>query len=361
MAQIVNQNQAQRVSPAQRAEMFSHMTRKHLQVDAPVSGVADGRISFVLPQSRLLASTMLMVEATLTATHATLTTYTPGAFAPYSLIRQLRIETNNGFTPVRLSGRSIYFESLLSHQASVFVPTMVGNARDIAVQGVVSSAGGAANRVRFCVDLENVLNDRDPVGLILLQNKETVVTVTVDFDTIASIAPPAAGFTFALSAITVTPMVKTYSIPAVAEAFPDLSILKLVQEQVQTIPGAGVQTVKLPTGTTYRKLAFFLTDAAGAGIPDFNIPGDLELVLNQADTPYRIRPSQLSALNTVHYGMTLPVGLFVFDMSAFMGLPNFSGARDYIDTERLTEFWLRFNAPSAGSVTVIYEILSQLR
>jgi len=348
-------------SPAARAEKFAQMTRQHWQPLAPIAGAANSRVSFTLPKSRLLSKTVLMVEATLRATHASLTTYVPHAFAPYNLLSQVRVETNTGFTPIRLSGRSLYFMSLLSHQSRAFDPVYVGTSRARAVQGVVSSAGGTDNVVRFSIDLGAILNDRDPVGLILLQNDETVVTVHVDFADAASIAPAAAGFTFLLTNISVSPLIETFSIPHPGDAFPDISILKLVQEQREPIPGAGTREVRLPTGTTYRKLAFFVENAAGAGVADSALTGDIELVFNQADTPYRLRPAMLSAINARHYGQPLPAGLFVFDFAAQMGVANYSGARDYIDTERLTEFWLRFNPTVAGNVTVIYEILSQLR
>lgn len=349
------------LSPAARAELFAQMTRQHLQPLAPVAGAADSRISFTLPKSRLLAETKLLINATLRATHDKLKVYTPAPFAPYSLIRQVRIETNTGFTPVRLSGQSAYLMSLLTHQADAMIPVLDGASRARAVQGVVASAGGTDNVVRFTLDLEAVLNARDAAGLILLQNEETVVTVHIDFADAASIAPDAAGFTFQLQDVSVSPLIATFSIPAVRDAFPDLSILKLTQEQTEAIPGAGTREIKLPTGTTYRKLAFFVENAAGVGVADTGLTGDIELIFNQADTPYRLRPAHLSAINTGHYGRPLPQGFFTFDFSAGMGLPNFSGARDFVDTERLTEFWLRINPTVSGNVTVIYEILSQLR
>ena len=350
------------VSPAQRAEFFAQMTRQHLHPLATIPGAVSSRVSFTLPKSRLLSKISLLIEATLNAQHATLTTYTPAPFAPYGFISQVRVETNTGFTPVRLSGRSLYFLHLMSQNAAPHVPVTVGTSRARAVQGLVSSpTAGTNNVVRFVIDLGVTLNDRDPTGLILLQNEETVVTVHIDFGSVADLAPAAAGYTFTVSNILVSPLIETFSIPHIREAFPDLSILKLTQEQSEAIVGPSTVEVKLPTGTTYRKLAFFVTDAAGAGVADSGLTGDIELIFNQADTPYRVRPSHLAAINSRHYAQPLPAGLFAFDFSAQMGFANFSGARDYIDTERLTEFWLRINPSAAGRVTVIYELLSQLR
>lgn len=360
-------NNAVQITPAQRAELFAQMTREHIQPIASQVGVADARLSFTLPKARLLSKISLLVEATLTAVHASLTTYTPHVFAPYNLLRQVRVETNFGFNPWRASGRDIYFMTLLSRFADIHVPQHLAQAtiaanRERAVQGITASpSAGTVNTVRFMLDLPITLNERDPVGLILLQNEETVVTVHCDIGTAADIAPAAAGFTFTLGNVTITPIVQSFSIPVQPEAFPDISILKLVQSQHETIAAAGPRELRLPTGTTYRKLLLFVADAAGAGVPDSWLTGEMELVFNQADTPYRIRPVALAKRNAEQFARVLPAGLYAFDFSAGMGLPNYSGARDYVDTERLTEFWVRLNPSAAGSVTVISEILSQMR
>lgn len=349
------------VSPAERAMLFTQTTRQHLQVLPPVTAAPGAEVSFILPKTRLLSKIRLLVEGTLTATHASLTTFTPLMFAPYQILRQIRVEMNNGFTPVRISGRSAYFTMLFDRSAKENVPVYGAPAsRRRAILGTAASVGGVANPLRFNVDLPVTLNDRDPSGLILLQNEETVMTCTLTVGVAADLVGAPAGFTFTLSSLTITPIIETFSIPAVENALPDLSILKLVQEQSESIPGAGVREVRLPTGTTYRKLAFFVADGAGAGVGDASLTGDIELIFNQADTPYRIRPRQLSAINALHYDLPLPDGLWVFDFSAHMGLPGYSGARDFIDTERLTEFWLRLNPSVAGSITTIYEVLSQL-
>lgn len=357
--------QPRQITPAQRAELFAQMTRQHIQPIAAQTGASEARLTFDVPRVRLLSSIRLMVEATLTATHASLTSYVPHVFAPYNLLRNIRVETNFGFNPWRVSGRDAYFMMLQNHQSDVFVPAHLAQAaaavsRARAVQGITASPGGTVNTVRFMIDLPLTLNNRDPVGLIMTQNEETRVNVHIDLGSAADIAPTAAGFTFALGSVTITPITETFSIPAVPDAFPDISILKLVQTQTIPIPGAGVREIAMPTGTTYRKLLFFVADAAGAGVADTSLTGDIELVLNIADTPYRIRPSVLASLNTEVLGRPLPSGLYAFDFSAGMGLPNYSGARDYIDTERLTEFWLRLNPSAAGSITVISEMLTRL-
>jgi hypothetical protein len=347
----------EKVTPQQAAQYFAQMTRQNLQMLPATAGAESSTITFNLPKVRLTSKIRVMVEAVLTATHASATSYTPATFGPYELIRKVSIDMNNGFSPFSVSGKQLYMISLLDEQSNTFRPATTGRGRT--VQGVTSSTGGAPNTIRFMMDLPLTLNDREPIGLVLTQNQETTVTVTIDTNNAASLLASTTGYTLALSNFVFTPMVESFAIPALAQAFPDLSILKLVQAASQTISGSGEQTFKLPTGQTYRKLAFLIENSSG-GVADTDLAGNIELVFNQADTPYKVSPKMLAAINHSQYGQTLPNGMYAFDFT-YQGTPNYGGSRDYVDTERLTEFWLKFNAAAAGNVTVVYETLSQLK
>lgn len=359
----------QKISPLDRARLFAQGTRQHWQELPPIAAAAGGVVSFTLPKVRLLSKIRLLVEGVVNLAHAADVAAPANTFAPYNLIRNIRCESNLGFTFFNLSGRDLFFYNLLKRDNECVYPNVgpaaVAGTRPrrqtfLSVDGDTAANGGADNNMRIALDLPIALNERDPIGLILLQNEETLVTVTIEFNAIGALIDNAAGWTVTNAAgLQVHPMVETFSIPAIKEAFPDISILKLVQSKSMVIGAQGLTSLALPVGLTYRKLAFFLESAAGAGTADAAITGDFELVFNQADTPYRIRPSILAGMNQELYGQPLPQGLWVFDFTN-QGIPNLSGARDYIDTERMTEFWLRFNAPAAGRVTAIAETLAKL-
>ena len=353
------QVQNQKIDPARRAQMFAQMTRQNYHMLPAVAGAENATISFDLPKTRLLSRIRLLVQATLTAEHAANVVYVPAADAPFSLLRRVSVDINNGFSPFVIDGGGLYIYNTVRDNALIMAPAVAGRGK--VVQGrTAAPAPGAANAVRFLVDLPIALNDRDPIGLFLLQNPETVITVTVDFATVNAIAPAAAGYKFTLANISVTPMMETFSVPHADEAFPDITVLKLVKAQSEAIAGAGVHTFKFPVGQTYRKIMFRILNAAGVGVADNLLVGNIELIMNQADMPYRIMPEVLAGINQEQFGSVLPAGVFVFDFS-YQGLANYGGARDYIDTEKLTEFWLRFNAPAAGTLQVVYETLSRLR
>lgn len=344
------------LTPQQRAAYFNQLTRRNLQTLGTKTVSPNGVVSFDLPKSRLLAGIKVMLEATLKATHATATDYTAHEDAPFSLLKRVEVSLNNGFSPFSISG-----QALLPYNMSIHgVPAMTRktSGRGNVVQALTASSGGTDNVIRIIADLPNQLNPRDPIGLILLQNEETLCTVNVSVADVDAIAPAASGYTFALSDIKVTLLTDTFTIPAMPEAFPDLSVMKLVQERTESVI-QGENLFKLPVGMIYRKLGFIYYDATPSRQVDSDITSTIDLLVNQAQNPYRVKPSELAAMNSAAYQGDLPEGVYLFDFSD-NGIPNMGSARDYIDTERMTEFWIKFTAGAAGTVRIFYETLSKL-
>lgn len=345
-----------KITPQQAAQFFAQMTRQNYQMIPAIAGAESSTVAFQLPKVRLTSRVRFMFEATLKVTHSSATSYTAPDVGPFAVIRGVSVNLNNGFSPFKVSGKQLYMYSLLRDNASILTPTTSGRGK--VVQGLTASSSGANNTIRFIADLPLTLNDRDPVSLILTQNQETTVDVSIDIGAASSLLASTSGYTAVLSNIIITPMVESFSIPAVKEAFPDLSVLKLVQGATASIPGSGIFTYKFPVGMTYRKIVFLVEDSSG-GVDDADLTGDIELLLNQADRPYKINPKILAAINQEQFGVTLPAGMYAFDWS-YQGIANYGGTRDYIDTERLTEFWLQFNPAAAGNLTVVYEVLSRV-
>lgn len=348
---------ANQVSPQQRQAYFNQMTRQHHQTMPAYTGTENQQIQFQIPKVRLLSKVFIELSAILKVTHATATTYTPNEFAPYTMIDRVVLEMNNGFAPFTISGKELYMYALARQNAHV--KKRKDSGRGSAVQSLNASAAGTDNPVRFMLELPLTLNSRDSIGLVLTQNQETTVTVTINLANGAKMLDNPSGYTAALSSIVAYPTVESFSVPANNDALPDISVLKIVQS-TNAVTTAGQNQLKLPVGMTYRKLIFRIEDADGKGIPDADISGLIEIVMNQSDMPYRIKPSTLAAINTEQYGTELPSGTFVLDFSD-NGVPNYGSARDYVDTERLTEFWIRLNTPKAGRIVAVYEMLSRLK
>ena len=345
----------------QRASLFTQSTRQNLQM-LPQQTTANGAttLQFTLPKTRLLSKIMFDVECSVNLKHATETTITNDVFAPFMLLRRVSLDLNNGFQPFVIGGRELGIYNMMRINPNVVIPQATDSNGMNYFPPMVVSSGGTNNTFKFTCELPITLNDRDAIGLILLQNDSTNVTLTVDIANAGDIFDNQSGYTVALNSVKINPCIETFSLPAMNEAFPDLSVIKLVNSRTDKFAGGGQNIIKLNTGTVYRKLLFYIMDENGDSVDDTFITSNIELVFNQADINYSIRAENLRHLNQSQFGYPLPKGVFAFDF-AYQGIPNLGGTRDYIDTEKLTEFWLRFNTSNGGKISVISECLARLK
>ncbi|HDR7881812.1 TPA: cytoplasmic protein [Bacillus cytotoxicus] len=349
----------QQLSAQQRAAMFGTATRQNEQMLPAQNAQELSTIDFTLPKARLLSKITLFVEAvaTLKSKGTAIQTHD---FSPYTILRRVSLDLNNGFSPFIVSGRDLIQYNMLRLNPNVLFPSK--NPRSMNYIENAASVEGKDAKIRFSVELPVTLNPRDPVGLILLQNAETSVTLSVDVDKLenAYVLNKSNNDEVLFKSIKLVPMVETFSIPPIQEAFPDISTLKLVSSKTESYPGNGQNIVKLNTGMIYRKFLLYFEDKDGNPLADEDFQGNIELVLNQADIPYSVKPEILAHKNHSQLGYPLPKGMYAFDFTN-QGVPNLGGSRDFIDTERLTEFWVRFSSQKEGKVTIVSENLSRLR
>jgi len=353
---------AQQLTAQQRATLFGQATRQNLQMLPQVQVTQENATySFTLPKARLLSKVFLNVEAVANC-KSTAGSIALDNFSPYKILRRVSLDLNNGFMPFQVSGRDLAIYNMArlnSNQMLSQKATMRGMNY---VESGANNVAGVNNKIQFTIPLSVVLNERDPVGLVLLQNDTTNITVTIDVATLSNAYALNTGNSDAVTfqSMTITPMVETFTVPQTPEAIPDLSVLKLVSSKTDTFSAGSESTLKLNVGTIYRKLFIYLEDNNGVPLTDQQLTGNFQLVFNQADVPYQVKPTLLSHMNDMYIGYPLPAGVWCFDFSN-QGIPNYGGSRDYIDTERLTEFWIKFTPQVAGKITVISENLSRLK
>lgn len=348
-----------KLTAQERAMFFAQATRQTFQtLPTQRADSENSTLSFTIPKARLLSKITLEVEA-VASLKSTASAIKKAAMSPYGILRKISLDLNNGFSPFVVSGRDMFLYSL-----NRFNPDVLLAGTDVRGMNYVENASAVAGKdakIKFSIVLPVTLNDRDAVGLVLLQNEETNVTLTVDIGQLkdAYELTTANNDDVIFKSIAITPMVETFTVPPAPMARPDLSVLKIVQAKGDTFGGNGQNVVKLNTGTIYRKMVLYFEDSTGKPLTDADFTGNLELVFNTADIPISVKPSMLASKNHNDFGYPMPAGVYVFDWSN-QGMPNLGGTRDYIDTERLTEFWLRFTTTKAGKVTVVPETLSRL-
>jgi hypothetical protein len=348
----------QKIHPAQRAAMFKQQTRRNFHPIKSQSVAESNTYRIEIPKSKLLSKLYLRLTGTITATHATETSYVAHEAGVANLINRVQVTSHQGFMPVNAKGRSLrILNQCINGIDAESSSTAAGRYKHI--QPVVSSAGGTANSFVTTLEVPIQVNDRDPVGLIMLQNGEVLLTLDVTIGAKGDIAPASSGYTFALSAMTLEVYGDTFSIPADPNARPDLSILKMITEQQETL-AATINTIELPIGNTYRRIIMQILDSSDDLISDAVVNGDIELVFQQSDTPLKFDPDMLALENRIQYGGALPAGVFVLDFASNEGLADLASSRDYIDTARVTKFDLKIPTSAAGSVILTMEQLSRI-
>jgi hypothetical protein len=339
----------------QKLMLFEQATRENIQTTETITFAENTKKTIVLPKSRTLQKISLLCKGTFKLSHAIKTTYTAKTFNKYHLLRNLRLKLNNGFSPYDLSGVGLYMYNQQSQYKAI---TDSQNTLDY-ITNVVSSTG-ADNSVYFMLDIPITVNDRDFIGLLDMQASAINVEFEVTFGNITDIMTDT-DITASSISITCIPVLTTFSIPALTkDAIPTFDTVKIVHEQKTNISSTGYTTIKLPTGLTYRKLLLYLKqDANYTPIPLSRVDS-FSLALNQADTPYNIPADYLVNRNTKQRGASFDTGLYSFDFSN-NGIANYGSGRDYMDSENLSEFWVKVNmATLSGSVNEIITISEQI-
>jgi len=322
----------------QRAQLFAMSTRQNLHMLAKQTATTvPNTLQFSLPKARLLAGLYVKVKATFASKPSGLDL----TKLPY-LVRRISLDLNNGFNPFVVSGGEANLYNLVDL-----------NAKNMKESWGVKSVSDTVYDIN--IFLPCTTNPRDPIGLILLQNDQTNVTLNIDLGMGSE-----AGLSVDPTKVEIKVMTETFSVPAHANAYPDLSVLKLVNGRKDSLPTAGQQIIKLTTGAIYRKLIFRLTDADGRPMSVEDITSNIEIVFNQADVNYSVDGEMLRLLNEKQLGVELPEGVFVFDFSNSGGLPNLGGTRDFIDSANLNELWLRFTTTKIGKCEIVTETLARL-
>jgi hypothetical protein len=349
-----------KLTPSQRASYFAQLTRKNEHMVGKKTVTSGGQsVTFTLPKARLLSKIWIDVEVKLNIKHATLTTVPTDQFTIYKPVQRVGINLNNGFFPYTVSGRELAMYNLVGLNSSVVFPQTTNDRGANYIPTLVASSTGADNTFHCLLEMPITLNDRDMVGIVLLQNDATQVDLTVDIANGSDIIK-GTGYTTEVKEVNITPMLDTFTIPSEPEAFPDLSVVKLVQSVGTSFVGSGQQLIKVNTGIIYRKMLLYIEDENGNPFDDTDITSTVDLVFNTADVNYSIAPKMLAHKTETELGIILPKGLYVFDFT-YNGFSNYGGNRDYLDTEKLSQLDIRFTSSKGGKIYVITEGLARLQ
>lgn len=347
----------QQLTASERALLFQSMTRQNMHMlGKKTAKGANETLEFELPKVRYLSRIFLRVNAKLRAFKKSDNSPHTGTISTTleklcSIFDRISIDLCNGFAPFMIDGESLLHLNKTTKSVNVF---NANNENSLQYFRKVTDSQNNLLQGEFFIPLNIALNERDAIGLILLQNNSTLVNLKLDLSS-GNIIQNSADYYTTIDTVEVEPMIETFSVPIDDRAKPDLSVIKMVQSTKHSFKSSGLNTINLNTGTIYRKLILNFKDDEGNPFKPEDITSNIELVFNTSDCNYSISPKMLRAYNALNYGGSVPnEGVYVFDF-AMQGLPNLGGSRDLIDTEKLTSFTLRFNSAKSGTVTAIAE------
>lgn len=361
MANEVIANNKPLVTNQMRQINFNKATQKLIDTYPAQTLVENRKMTITLDDVDLTSRVYLIVEGTFDAIHASAETYTPARFAPYSLFNKLNVKFNQGFVPFDISGKSAYLMKLCERNPSIWTPSTTATERTANILTTVADTDGGGNEnqtCKFLFDLGFMLNERDINGIILTQDKETTVTISLEADDVlTAILGDASGYTTDNVSFTVTPVVERFTIPQSADSMPNIAQMKEVQDDIFTLSTVGENEMVVQTGGVIRRIWLDFYDSTDAHT-DSEVTR-IKVKLNKATTKIDITSRALMIKNQLLYGQALPQGTYCLDFAS-QGLPNYGSDRDWLDTDTLSRLSINPTITSACSCRMTVERLRTL-
>lgn len=326
---------------------FDKFTRqKHAPL--PAQAFAYGAtLAFPIPRVGLLQGVIVTLRGT-----SLVLTGAANAFGYCSLARRLRLTLNSGIDLDNFSGPGYHY-GIRPNLDNTFDP--LPTPPNVTSTGRSAIASGQTFAVDFYIPVTP--NLRDAIGLLMLQNEQTLATLNFECETQANIAGTTLTFTGTPS-VTVYPVWMT--LPARQEDMPDLSMLHQILEETTTIAAVGDAPYVWPRGNIYLQMLHLVTaNVAGLSTATFTDSfSRSRIVVNQSDTLYDYDIPSLDVRTSTQLGQARIVGTIPFNFMASAGLGMYDKPRDTIDSANYTD--LRTLITSTIAAGTIFHIRRQL-
>lgn len=271
-----------------------------------------GVVRWTLPKVGFLAGVMLLIRGSISGTLSNLNPY-----GKAGVIRRVQLTTNAGIDIVNISGPGYHYLLSEAIERELHLPAAV-DARNAVATGP------------FTLDmwLPVALNLQSQLGLLLLQNEQTQVTLTVDFEADSAVA------TSATVTATVEPVLFYYLVPQSPDDFPALDTLHTILEDSQAVSGAGQVTVEMPRGNVY----VAVMHGMGIGANGDDLWSRFQVRIGMSQYPYDITPPIADVLHYLQTGRARPLGGIFVNYLALSGQGHYSAPVNLINSGVLTNY-----------------------
>lgn len=315
--------------------MFEQSTRrKLLPLSAATKGVSNPLV-WEVPKTGLLAGIWLSITGTVSGSLSA-----PNALGMASIVRAVKLVVNSGIDLINITG-PMYHYLLRDYIDDYRDPVPAATARN------------AVTATTFDVSmyLPVALNARDPIGLIMLQNEQTQLTLSVEFEADSVVA------TGATVVATVSPMLELFTVPVNPADWPPLNTVHQIIGDSRVISGAGEYSYRWPRGNTYVQVLHGL----GIGASPADSWSSAKVQLNQSDVVMGpVTPALIGLEYTRTHGTARRLGMVPFDLAGSSGLGVFGSARDLLYSQVVTELESLITATGAATLHTVRRQLVQL-
>jgi hypothetical protein len=220
-----------------------------------------------------------------------------------------------------------------------------------------STARNAVTATALNLDmvLPVAVNLRDPLGLIMLQSEQTLITLEVQAETFTTVtAGGVVTVDGATPGIGVQPYIEWFTVPKRQEDYPPLNVVHQIIEETAAVPAAGQFTYSWPRGNTYLQMIH------GLGF-QVTTPADgwsaAQLRINQSDNIADVTPNSVRGMWGILRYQAPRLGILPWDLISTTGLGVYDSMRDTIDSSTLTDLATVLTATGAGT---LYSMRRQL-
>lgn len=288
-----------------------------------------------LPRVGLLAAIRLAIRGSVAGTLSA-----PNALGMASIVNRIRLNINGNLDLISISGWGYHYGLREGIDSEYGDPSGQSNARS------------AVTATTFNLDMyfPIMINRRDPIGLINLQDTGLTANLYVDWTADATVA------TGATVTGTCTPYLELFTIPPNEQDMPNLLVAHTIIEDVRAITGAGVFTYDFLLG--YQYLQWYHLLGVGASGADGFTQYQLRMQQNMFPITQDI-PSMDIQYRSMRY-RARPAGLILVDRLGTSGLGNYGLMRDMFDSTALTDMASLITASGAGNLYTVRRGLQAL-
>lgn len=316
--------------------------RKAVPLNTITKPTGGGSVSIELPKTGLLSA--IYCQATFTVSGSL---SNPNALGFASIIKRVQLVMNSGLTLFDVSGAGLFWllGDLLSDQIQPRFSYGVGRSPVTALSNQV---------LDFIIPV--AFNNRDPWGLIMLQNEGTIVRLIVDFESDTTVA------TGATVTCTINPSMVVFEVPSDIRDFPPLNVAHKVQEDTFSLTVTGDNDYNVPRGDTLMQMAHLVV---GTTVTTWS------LRLQQSNEIERLTAGQMRMrfndltgrdMNMTGTALTGAGDRRGFwDFAASDGLGSYGSERDAINTDILTSIVSRVTTAGTGTLYTLRRTLVPLQ